>query len=417
MVASGAPGPWPGALAELRAAVVGARWDRAAELCALVAPSCERQRVLVETARQQIRLHAEEVQVACGQGAAPASPLAWLTRSSLAAIDGRPGEARAALRESVAASTPEPGAAISWPDRDSGMHSGRAGDPRRLIGVVRPSGRDDFTIGEAGSLREIRVVNGSCPAARGTPVEMAGHWNDDKRAFECARIRFLSAVPDYAAACAAVTDLCALAGLPAAPQRRLAPSSAIDPHVLQARARRREREPDLALAAAEILEPALAASRLSLDALARVHAMAVGQAHTSAGQLRITAAVIRWGGVITFRAPPVETARSQARHYLRDLTAELRAPESARHPAVLGAEAVARLTSSHPFADGNGRVARAVASWLLLRAGFRLRGDASPATYLDARLDEHFVTLRNVEVSPWAWHQLFYDAVLTTFTR
>jgi Fic family protein len=102
---------------------------------------------------------------------------------------------------------------------------------------------------------------------------------------------------------------------------------------------------------------------------------------------------------------------------LRDLSTELQAPESARHPAALGAEAVARLTSSHPFADGNGRVARAVAAWLLIRAGFRQRSSASLGVYLEARLDEQFSTLRNVQANPWGWHQLFYDAVLATFTR
>ena len=72
---------------------------------------------------------------------------------------------------------------------------------------------------------------------------------------------------------------------------------------------------------------------------------------------------------------------------------------------------------SYPFADGNGRVARAVAAWLLLRAGFRQRSNASLGVYLEARLDEQFFTLRNVQASPWGWHQLFHDAFLATFTR
>ena len=133
--------------------------------------------------------------------------------------------------------------------------------------------------------------------------------------------------------------------------------------------------------------------------------------------MRIKPAGIRLRGVVTFRAPPAQEARSQTFSYLRDLSTELQAPESARHPAALGAGAVARLTSSHPFADGNGRVARAVAAWLLLRAGFRQRSNASLGVYLEARLDEQFSTLRNVQANPWGWHQLFYDAVLATFTR
>jgi fido (protein-threonine AMPylation protein) len=224
-------------------------------------------------------------------------------------------------------------------------------------------------------------------------------------------------VPDYAAVCAAVTDLCTLAGVPTTAQRRLAPDSEIDPSVLQARARRREGESNLALMAAEILEEALDRSQLSLDTLTRVHALAVGPTRAGAGQLRIKPAGIRLRGIVTFRAPPAHEARNQAFRYLRGLSTELQAPGPARHPAALGADAVARLTSSHPFADGNGRVARAVAAWLLLRAGFGQRGNASLGVYLEGRIDEQFFALRNVQANPWGWHQLFHDAVLATFTR
>jgi fido (protein-threonine AMPylation protein) len=414
--------PW---LPELRSAVVSGCWDRAAELCARVTPGGDSHRVLLINVRRQVGLHAEGATVVArgcaargpaashGRAEEPDSPLAWLMRCSFAAIDGRRADAQAALCASIATNRPQPGAAISWgPAMDEPPAA-----PVELIGVVRPSGRDEFTIGEAGSLRVMRVAAGLCPAPRGTPVQVSGRWHSDGQPFECASVAVLGEVPDYAMVCAAVTDLCALAGVPTVPQRRLAPDSDIDPTVLRARARRRAGESDLALTAAEILEEAVAKSRLSLDTLARVHALAVGPTCAGAGQLRMTPAVIRWCGVITFRAPPVQAARSQACDYLRDLSTELRAPESARHPAALGAEAVARLTSSHPFPDGNGRVARAVAAWLLLRAGFRQRGDASLGVYLDARLDEQFSTLRNVAANPWGWHQLFYDAVLATFRR
>jgi Fic/DOC family len=46
-------------------------------------------------------------------------------------------------------------------------------------------------------------------------------------------------------------------------------------------------------------------------------------------------------------------------------------------PSVLAAESVARLTDFHPFVDGNGRVARAIATWLLVRAGHRPKNLAS----------------------------------------
>jgi fido (protein-threonine AMPylation protein) len=421
--------PTQPSVAELRSAVVSGRWDRAAELCALIVPAGDDHRVLMAKVRRQVGLHAEAAKVVVGGCAArapvvrrdraeePDSPLAWLMRCSLAAIDGRRADAQAALRVSIAAARPEPGAAISWGDGDSAMRGEPPAAPVELIGVVRPSGRDEFTIAEAGSSRVLRVGAGGCPGPRGTPVQVTGRWHRDGQPFECASVAVLAEVPDYAAVCAAVTDLCALASVPAMPQRRLALDSEIDPGVLRAHARRREGESDLALTAAEILEEALAQFELSLDTLARIHALAVGPTCAGAGQLRRKPAIIRWCGAITFRAPPVQAAHSQTCRYLRDLSSELQAPESARHPAALGAEAVARLTSSHPFGDGNGRVARAVGAWLLLRAGFRQRSDASLGVCLEARLGEQFSTLRNVEVNPWGWYQLFYDAVLATFTR
>lgn len=83
----------------------------------------------------------------------------------------------------------------------------------------------------------------------------------------------------------------------------------------------------------------------------------------------------------------------------------------------MAAEAVASLTKSHPFADGNGRVARALATWLLLRSGFQRRAEGTLCTFLDAHTDEDYSTLRNFHISPWGWHQLFYDALLMTFER
>jgi Fic family protein len=156
---------------------------------------------------------------------------------------------------------------------------------------------------------------------------------------------------------------------------------------------------------------------LSLETLARVHELTAGRGtgRVKAGQLRQGAAVIRWSGVITYRAPPVAAARSQVSDYLGDLAAELQQGNAARHPATMAAEAVATLTSSHLFADGNGRTARALATWLLLRSGFRRRAEGTLGTFLDAHLDEHYRALRNCQASPWGWHQLFYDAVLVTF--
>jgi fido (protein-threonine AMPylation protein) len=289
---------------------------------------------------------------------------------------------------------------------------------QRVIGVARPLADGAFAIGDAASPEALPVAGVGDAVARGTPIEVVGRWNGGRRIVECRSLATIGQVPDYPGICAAVENLCARAGLAAEPmQLRLRPPGELDQSVVQARDKRRLGEWDATLAAAELLDHALSAGQLSLEALARVHAIVVGASSARAGQLRQTPAVIRWCGVITCRTPPVPAARSQARGYLSDLAAELCNGASARHPATLAAEAIAFLTASHPFADGNGRVSRALATWLLLRSGFRRRADNTLGTFLDAHLDEHYRALRNFRVSPWGWHQLFYDAVLATFER
>jgi fido (protein-threonine AMPylation protein) len=346
--------------------------------------------------------------------------VAALVRRNLAALDGDGAQAAALLRKGVPAnSLPGPGDP-GLPRYDVGQlnlpeHAGRL---LRVIGVARPAAGEVFAVGDAGSAQVLPVAWDGEPVTRGTPVEVVGRWDSGSKALECCSCATVGQVPDYAEACTAVEDLCAQAGLAAGPiQVRVVPSGELDPSVARARHRRRVGEWDAVLAAAELLEDALRASRLSLETLTRVHEVTVGPGTARAGQLRQGPAVIRWSGVITYRAPPVAAARSQASGYLRDLAAVLQHSSAVRHPATLAAEAVATLTSTHPFADGNGRAARAVATWLLLRSGFQRRTEGTLSTFLDAHLDEHYRALRNCQVSPWGWHQLFYDAVLATFER
>jgi Fic/DOC family len=346
--------------------------------------------------------------------------VAALVRRNLAALDGDRVGAAALLRKGIPASRP-PGPGAPWlTPCDVGQLSlpERAGRLQRVIGVARPAAGEVFAVGDAGSSQVLPVAWGGDPVARGTPVEVVGRWDSGKEVLECCACATVGQVPDYTEACAAVEDLCVRAGLAAAPmQVRVVPSSDLDPSVARARDKRRVGEWDAVLAAAELLEDALRASRLSLETLARVHEIVTSPGTARAGQLRQGPAVIRWSGVITYRAPPVAAARSQAGGYLRELATELQDRTAVRHPATRAAETVAALTSSHPFADGNGRTARAVATWLLLRSGFQQRAGGTLGTFLDAHLDEHYRTLRNCQASPWGWHQLFYDAVLATFER
>jgi Fic family protein len=65
------------------------------------------------------------------------------------------------------------------------------------------------------------------------------------------------------------------------------------------------------------------------------------------------------------------------------------------HPVLLAAEMHERLVTIHPFIDGNGRTARLVMNFILLKHGYALailKGD------LDARM-AYYKTLEDVQVN------------------
>jgi Fic family protein len=70
----------------------------------------------------------------------------------------------------------------------------------------------------------------------------------------------------------------------------------------------------------------------------------------------------------TIYAPP---GPERAQPLTRELIAWINGPEAAGlHPVIVNAVAHHRLVSIHPFADGNGRISRALGVWLLYARGF-----------------------------------------------
>jgi len=120
--------------------------------------------------------------------------------------------------------------------------------------------------------------------------------------------------------------------------------------------------------AVELLEAAYDRGELSLGTLCQVHALLVDAPAGIGGRLRNVPAVVRLEGLMTFVPPPAAAARSGAEMFAAALTEQLSTASQDVPPPVLAAQASARFTDLHPFADGNGRVARAIATWLLVRA-------------------------------------------------
>ena len=81
-------------------------------------------------------------------------------------------------------------------------------------------------------------------------------------------------------------------------------------------------------------------------------------------------------------------------HLMRELGQWLRAGCDARHAAVAAALTHLELVAIHPFYDGNGRTARAIARFLLLRNGYALGGLVSLDAYLDNDRRAYFDAIR-----------------------
>ena len=166
--------------------------------------------------------------------------------------------------------------------------------------------------------------------------------------------------------------------------------------------------------ALEIFDSAYCSGELSLATLQRVHAVVADIPAGIGGRLRDGAAVVRLDGLPWLVAPPAAAARRDTEILVAALSARL-----AEHPPVsasmLAADALAILTDLHPFPDGNGRVARALATWLLVRAGYRLKPELTLDEFFRPRQQDCFRALRYHESDPLTWHRFFQSAVSETF--
>jgi len=77
--------------------------------------------------------------------------------------------------------------------------------------------------------------------------------------------------------------------------------------------------------------------------------------------------VINHRGITVYTPPPPDKARGLTLELLKWLNSR---ESKTLHPIIAGAIAHHRLVSIHPFADGNGRISRALAIWLSYSRGF-----------------------------------------------
>jgi Fic family protein len=179
----------------------------------------------------------------------------------------------------------------------------------------------------------------------------------------------------------------------------------------------RSDNPALLQVAAQTLQSAADQSQLSMNAICDVHRLLTKDQRGIGGRLRDGPAVVRLHSKVTFIPPPAEAARRGTVQFTTLLAEYLAATSDPHAMSIIAAEAFARFTDLHPFPDANGRVARSIAFWLLVRAGYQpIPGHSYHAFYSRHRA-ECFRALAHHEKMPDQWHCFFKLSVTASFTE
>jgi fido (protein-threonine AMPylation protein) len=159
---------------------------------------------------------------------------------------------------------------------------------------------------------------------------------------------------------------------------------------------------------------------LDIEHLLAVHRLVMPTGHPQAGTWRDGPVVI-WlrGHIHSRRLPGPAEARQFAADAISWLVAQLASESRPACQTALASEIARRLVLAHPFPDGNGRVARALASWVLVRSGYKIIID--PGVFLHDKGEMAYTILEKYDTddpaSPGgaAWHALFQLAIASCF--
>ncbi len=109
------------------------------------------------------------------------------------------------------------------------------------------------------------------------------------------------------------------------------------------------------------------------------------------GAYKLKANAVFGNGKIIYKPPPPEVSGPLTRallHWIHSAGEE--------HPVIIAAVAHHRLVSIHPFMDGNGRIARALESWLLFRRGFDTHHILALDEFFDQDRPRYYREIQNV---------------------
>jgi fido (protein-threonine AMPylation protein) len=131
--------------------------------------------------------------------------------------------------------------------------------------------------------------------------------------------------------------------------------------------------------------------RLDLATLLQVQRAVLSPSHPYRGEFRTTNMVIRLHGTVHKELPSPGEARRLAVRALQELDESLTIDKWEDDALNIAARCHARITQAHALVDGNGRVARAFLTWVLVAAGYRLK--LNPRVYCRHRLALYYGAL------------------------
>jgi len=137
---------------------------------------------------------------------------------------------------------------------------------------------------------------------------------------------------------------------------------------------------------------------------------------TLVGAYKISANVIMSAGQVVYRPPGPQAVKPGT----RALVEWLEGPGQSTHPIVASACAHYEIARLHPFRDGNGRVARALATWVLYHRGFDTQHLFAVDQYFKEDHEGYYQALQRVHQEHdelTSWLEYVALAVLETLGR
>jgi len=155
--------------------------------------------------------------------------------------------------------------------------------------------------------------------------------------------------------------------------------------------------------------------KLDLAALLLLQAFLVPLSNPYRGKLREGPGFIRLDGSRHRELPAPADARRDADRAVRDLESAIASGAALLEPEETANDIEFGLSAAHLFMDGNGRLARAVGNWVLLRAGYQLVND--PKRYCRERIHAYYFSLAAGEAGDRTRFREFFAGLVASCYR